>query len=76
MVNTDPKKIEEFLTRWKKNIFPNKEELQKVLLSGKKLRIYNGIDPTGKVHIGHGVVLKKLRQLQDMGHEVIVTHRF
>ena len=72
MVNTDPKKIEEFLTRGVENIFPNKEELQKVLLSGKKLRIYNGIDPTGKLHIGHGVVLKKLRQLQDMGHEVIV----
>ncbi|MBI4652967.1 tyrosine--tRNA ligase [Candidatus Kuenenbacteria bacterium] len=69
---TDPKKIEEFLTRGVENIYPNKEELEKVLLSGKKLRIYNGIDPTGKLHIGHSVVLNKLRQLQDLGHEAIV----
>ncbi len=69
---TDKNKIEEFLTRGVENIYPNKEALEKVLLSGKKLRIYNGIDPTGKLHIGHSVVLKKLRELQDLGHEVIV----
>lgn len=69
---TDKNKIEEVLTRGVENIYPKKEELEKILLSGKKLRIYNGIDPTGKLHIGHGVVLKKLRQLQDLGHEVIV----
>ncbi len=69
---TDKNKIEEILTRGVENIYPNRETLEKILLSGKKLRIYNGIDPTGKLHIGHGVVLKKLRQLQDLGHEVIV----
>jgi tyrosyl-tRNA synthetase len=68
----DKNKIDEVLTRGVENIYPNRETLEKVLLSGKKLRIYNGIDPTGKLHIGHGVVLKKLRQLQDLGHEVIV----
>ncbi|MBA4319631.1 MAG: tyrosine--tRNA ligase, partial [Flavobacterium sp.] len=68
----DEKKINEFLTRGVENIYPNKEALEKVLLSGKKLRIYNGIDPTGKLHIGHSVVLKKLKQLQDLGHEIIV----
>lgn len=71
-VITDKNKINEVLTRGVENIYPNRETLEKVLLSGKKLRIYNGIDPTGKLHIGHGVVLKKLRQLQDLGHEVIV----
>lgn len=65
-------KIEEILTRGVENIYPSKEELKKVLLSGKKLRIYNGIDPTGRLHIGNGVVLRKLRQFQDLGHEVIV----
>lgn len=65
-------KIEEILTRGVENIYPAKEILEKILLSGKKLRIYNGIDPTGKLHLGHGVVLKKLRQFQDLGHEVIV----
>lgn len=71
-INTNSKKIEEILTRGVEEIYPSKEELKKVLLSGKKLRIYNGIDPTGKLHLGHSVVLKKLRQFQDLGHEVIV----
>ncbi|MFH1838131.1 MAG: tyrosine--tRNA ligase [Candidatus Kuenenbacteria bacterium] len=68
----DEKKINEFLTRGVKEVYPNQETLKKVLMSGKKLRIYNGIDPTGKLHIGHSVVLKKLRQMQDLGHEVII----
>jgi len=72
MIITDKNKIEEVLMRGVENVYPSREALEKVLLSGKKLRIYNGIDPTGKLHIGHGVVLKKLRQFQDLGHEVIV----
>src|SRR3989344_5290001 len=64
--------IEELLTRGVENIYPSREALEKVLLSGKKLRIYNGIDPTGKLHIGHGVVFNKLRQFQDLGHEIII----
>lgn len=71
-INTDPKKVEEALTRGVENIYPNREALEKVLISGKKLRIYNGIDPTGKLHLGHLVVLGKLRQFQDLGHEIIV----
>lgn len=65
-------KIEEALTRGVENIYPNRKALEKVLKSGKKLRIYSGIDPTGKLHLGHLVVLKKLRQFQDLGHETIV----
>ena len=69
---TNPKKIEEVLTRGVENIYPDRETLEKALRSGKKLRIYNGIDPTGKLHLGHMVVLRKLRQFQDLGHEIIV----
>ena len=71
-INTDPKKIEEVLTRAVENIYPSRKALERALMSGKQLRIYNGIDPTGKLHVGHGVVLRKLRQFQDLGHEVIV----
>ncbi len=71
-METNKQKIEEALTRGVENIYPNKEALEQVLFSGKKLRIYNGIDPTGKLHIGHGAVLGKLRQFQDLGHEIIV----
>ena len=72
MSKPDQKKLDEVLTRGVEKAYPSKEALEKVLKSGKKLRIYNGIDPTGKLHIGHGVVLNKLRQFQDLGHEIIV----
>jgi len=65
-------KVDEILTRGVENVYPSKEELKKILSSDKKLRIYTGIDPTGKLHIGHSIVLKKLRKFQDLGHEVIV----
>src|SRR3989339_2100856 len=49
-----------------------REDLEKKLRSKKKLRIKFGIDPTGSVlHIGHAVVLRKLRQFQDLGHTII-----
>lgn len=69
---TQKQRIQEILHRGVENIYPSSEALQKVLLSGKKLKIYNGIDPTGRLHIGHGVVLLKLRQLQELGHHIIV----
>lgn len=46
--------------------------LLKKLKSGKKLKIKLGADPTAPdLHLGHVVVLNKLRQFQDLGHEVI-----
>jgi tyrosyl-tRNA synthetase len=72
-VITDEKKIEEVLTRGVENVYPSKEEVKKVLLSGRMLSIYNGIDPTGPtLHIGHGSTLLKLRELQDLGHRIIL----
>jgi tyrosyl-tRNA synthetase len=68
----EKQKIEELLTRSVAAIYPGKEELEKVLNSGKKLKLYQGFDPTGeKLHIGHMVGLRKHRQWQDLGHEVI-----
>jgi tyrosyl-tRNA synthetase len=73
MINTDEKKIEEFLTRGVENIYPNREFVKKQLQSGKKLKMYLGIDPTGPtLHMGHAVPLKKLRDFQKLGHEVIL----
>ncbi|MEI8061498.1 MAG: tyrosine--tRNA ligase [Candidatus Berkelbacteria bacterium] len=65
-------KIDELLTRGVENIYPTPKALAEVLNSDKKIRIYYGIDPTGRLHLGHAVQLKKLRQFQDLGHEVIV----
>ncbi|MEQ6918084.1 tyrosine--tRNA ligase [Halomonas aquatica] len=47
-------------------------ELEKKLASGRKLRIKAGFDPTAPdLHLGHSVLLTKMRQFQDLGHEVI-----
>jgi len=65
-------KIEELLTRGVEKIYPSKSDLEKVLRSGKKLKLYQGFDPTGtQLHIGHMVGFRKLRAWQDLGHEVI-----
>lgn len=65
-------KIDELLTRGVDTIYPSKEELEKVLRSEKKLKLYQGFDPTGtQLHIGHMVGFRKLRQWQDLGHHVI-----
>ncbi len=71
-INTDSKLIEEALTRGVEKIYPSRQALETALRAGKKLLIYTGIDPTGKLHLGHGVVLGKLRQFQDLGHEIVV----
>jgi tyrosyl-tRNA synthetase len=65
-------KVDELLTRGVDKIYPSSGALEKVLRSGKKLRLYQGFDPTGtKLHIGHMVGLRKHRHWQDLGHEVI-----
>ncbi len=47
------------------------EDLQKKLESGKTLRIKVGFDPTAPdLHLGHTVIINKMRQFQDLGHEV------
>ena len=48
------------------------QDLVKKLQSGKKLQIKLGMDPTAPdLHLGHAVVLKKMKQFQDLGHETI-----
>ncbi len=49
-----------------------KKKLKKSIETGKPLRIKLGIDPTGsELHIGHAVPLRKLKQFQDLGHQVV-----
>jgi tyrosyl-tRNA synthetase len=49
------------------------DELRIKLERGKPLRVKLGIDPTGfDVHLGHTVVLRKLKQFQDLGHQVVL----
>ena len=47
------------------------EELEKKLASGRKLRVKLGLDPTAPdLHLGHTVVINKLRHFQELGHQV------
>lgn len=49
------------------------EEMVKLLKSGKKLRFKEGLDPSSTdIHLGHAVGLRKLRQFQDLGHQVVL----
>ncbi|CAN5683762.1 tyrosine--tRNA ligase [soil metagenome] len=51
----------------------NQEELKTKLDSGRPLRVKLGVDPTAPdIHLGHAVVLSKLRDFQDKGHEAIL----
>ncbi|MFA4998623.1 MAG: tyrosine--tRNA ligase [Candidatus Paceibacterota bacterium] len=73
MADANQEKIRVALTRGVEKIYPNKEALEKTLLSGKKLKIYCGYDPTGPVlHLGHLITIKKLAQFQKLGHEIIM----
>lgn len=69
---TDKNKIEEVLMRGVENIYPNREELEKVLMSGQRIRLYCGYDPSAPaLHIGNAISLMKLAQFQALGHEII-----
>ena len=69
----DEAKIEELLTRGVEDIFI-KEEFKKDLMSGRVLRVKLGIDPTGpKIHLGRAIPLRKLRELQRMGHQAVLV---
>lgn len=67
----DEAKIDELLSRGVEDIIV-KDELKRELLSGRQLRIKLGVDPTGpKIHLGRAVPLRKLREFQKLGHQVV-----
>ncbi len=71
-VMKDEKLIEKFLTRGVETIIPSPEALREKLMSGERIKAYQGFDPTGPyLHIGHSIGIRALRILQQLGHEVI-----
>jgi tyrosyl-tRNA synthetase len=65
--------ISQLLTRRVEKIFPSKKELEQQLRTGKKLKLYLGIDPTyTRLHLGHTIPLRKLQEFADLGHEAIL----
>lgn len=63
-------RLDQVLTRGVKAIYPSYQNLKK-RLKERPLSLYLGVDPSGtELHLGHSVVLRKLRQFQDLGHQV------
>ena len=78
MTSNSFKPVDEQLAYLKKGvaeIIPEPElraSLEKSLKSGTPLRVYLGVDPTAPdLHLGHTVVLRKLKHFQDMGHTAV-----
>jgi tyrosyl-tRNA synthetase len=67
-----PGEAARFLTRNAVDALP-KGELERQLAKGHPLRVKLGVDPTTPdIHLGHTVVLRKLREFQDLGHTVVL----
>ncbi|NFT54246.1 tyrosine--tRNA ligase [Clostridium sporogenes] len=55
------------------NVEDLKNKLERSQKTGKPLTVKLGLDPTAPdIHIGHSVVLRKIRQLQDLGHRAVI----
>src|ERR687895_300340 len=67
-----PGEVARFLTRNAVDALPE-GELGRQLARGRPLRVKFGVDPTTPdIHLGHTVVLRKLREFQDLGHQVVL----
>ena len=68
---TDTKEALRVIKRGTEEILLESELVER-LESGRRLRVKAGFDPTAPdLHIGHTVLINKLRQFQDLGHEEI-----
>ncbi|MDE2079183.1 MAG: tyrosine--tRNA ligase [Patescibacteria group bacterium] len=72
-VDTSEEKVEALLSRSVVEPIPSRESFKKLLMSGKRLRVKLGIDPTSPhLHLGRSVPLLKLRDFQELGHQVVL----
>jgi len=71
--STDQTAITHFLTRAVENVYPTREKLGERLASDTRITAYLGLDPTGpSLHLGHAIAIRKLAELQKLGHRVIL----
>ncbi|MBP6976547.1 tyrosine--tRNA ligase [Candidatus Dojkabacteria bacterium] len=67
----DQKIIDRILNKGVEQILPSADALKELLLSGKKINVYQGFDPTAPtLHIGHSVGMRKLEDFRKLGHNV------
>ena len=72
LAKMNPEDLESVIARGVSEII-SKQEFVRLMQSGKQLRLKMGFDPSRPdIHLGHVVGLRKLRQLQELGHQVIL----
>jgi len=70
-VQKDSTIIKRILNKGVEQILPSKDALETLLLSGKRINVYQGFDPTAPtLHIGHTVGMRKLEDFRKLGHQV------
>ena len=71
---TDKKRIEEIFARGTVvEVLPSKEELTERLLTGERLKMYMGFDPTfTALHLGHAKSIMFMEELRRLGHEIVI----
>ena len=72
-ISKDPEIIERIVEKSVEDVIPSKDQLRELLMSGRRLKVYQGYDPTADtLHIGHTVMMRKLEDFRKLGHEVIM----
>jgi len=67
----DNKIIKRILEKGVEQILPSKDALESLLLSGRRINVYQGFDPTAPtLHIGHTVGMRKLEDFRKLGHQI------
>lgn len=70
-VKKDQVIIDRILNKAVEQVLPSKEDLERLLKSGRRLNVYQGFDPTAPtLHIGHTVMMRKLEDFRKLGHNV------
>lgn len=68
---TDEKKIDDLLSRSVADIIPSPEDLKERLMTGKRMSVYIGMDPTyTALHLGHSTNIIWLEKFRQLGHQV------
>ncbi|HEX9805058.1 MAG TPA: tyrosine--tRNA ligase [Candidatus Dojkabacteria bacterium] len=71
-ITSDEKLIDELLDRGISQILPDKESFKKKLMSGKRITIYQGYDPSASsLHIGNAIGMRLLEKFRRLGHHVV-----
>lgn len=72
-ISRNPEIIDRIVEKAVEEVLPSRENLKSLLNSGRRLRVYQGFDPTAPtLHIGHTVMMRKLEDFRKLGHEVFM----